>query len=37
MSDQILVATRKGLFTVERNGKGHAPWAIARRESSEAS
>jgi hypothetical protein len=30
MSDQMLVATRKGLFTVERTGGGH--WTIARRD-----
>jgi hypothetical protein len=32
MSDEILVATRKGLFTVERKGKKQAPWSISRRE-----
>ncbi len=30
MSDSLLVATRKGLFTVARGGQGPAPWAIAR-------
>lgn len=32
MSDHILVATRKGLFTVERSGNGTPGWAIARRD-----
>jgi hypothetical protein len=30
MSDRIIVATRKGLFTIERNGRGSVPWAITR-------
>jgi hypothetical protein len=30
MSNQIVVATRKGLFTVERNGQGRVPWSIRR-------
>jgi hypothetical protein len=32
MSDQILVATRKGLFTVERGRQGPSNWTIARRD-----
>ncbi len=30
MSDRILVATRKGLFTLKRNGAASSPWTIAR-------
>ncbi len=30
MSDRILVATRKGLFTVERAGTASAPWTVTR-------
>lgn len=32
MSDHILVATRKGLFTIERRGTRKPAWAIARRD-----
>ena len=33
MSDRLLVATRKGLFTLERNGTNSAtPWKITRTE-----
>jgi hypothetical protein len=32
MSDQVLVATRKGLFTVGRSNKGRPAWTVARRE-----
>ena len=30
MSDRILVATRKGLFSIEPNGTGGARWAISK-------
>ncbi len=30
MSNHIVVATRKGLFTIERNGRGRVPWTIRR-------
>jgi hypothetical protein len=30
MSNRLLVATRKGLFTVERKGSGSSPWSITR-------
>jgi len=28
MSERFFVATRKGLFTIERNGRGESPWKI---------
>lgn len=28
MSNRLLAATRKGLFTIERNGKGAEPWRV---------
>ena len=30
MSNRIVVATRKGLFTIERTGGGSVPWSITR-------
>src|SRR5687768_7846063 len=30
MSDRIVVATRKGLFSIERTGRGGVPWTITR-------
>lgn len=30
MSNRLLVATRKGLFTLERTGSGEKPWVISR-------
>lgn len=30
MSDRIFAATRKGLFTIERNGTGRQPWKITQ-------
>lgn len=30
MSNRIVAATRKGLFTIERNGSGRQPWTITR-------
>ncbi len=30
MSDRLFAATRKGLFTLQRNGSGPSPWKVTR-------